>query len=201
MTSLMRLVSSLAVVAACANSVFAQTASPTTSASPIPQTTQSPRAAAPAFPDGARLAYVDINRVAALSGEGKAAAAKLEALRSKKSTEVSERGKQLEALQQKLSGGAVLNDVARARLEREFQRAQTDFQRFTEDAQAEVQATEQQLLQAFTTRLFPVIGQVATEKNLWAVFSSESGLLWHNPALDLSEEVAKRLDSATTPKK
>jgi outer membrane protein len=154
------------------------------------------------FPEGARLGYVDVNRVAALSSEGKAAAAKLEALRKQKSTEVSERSKQVEALQQKLSqSGAVLNDVARARLQREFQRAQVDFQRFTEDAQSEVQETEQQLLQAFTARLFPVIGQVATEKNLWAVFSGESGLLWHNPALDLSEEVAKRLDAATAPKR
>jgi outer membrane protein len=154
------------------------------------------------FPEGARLGYVDVNRVAALSGEGKAATVKLETLRQKKSTEASERSKQVEALQQKLSqSDAVLNDVARARLQREFQRAQVDFQRFTEDAQAEVQEAEQQLLQAFTARLFPVIGQVATEKNLWAVFSSESGLLWHNPALDLSEEVAKRLDAATAPKR
>jgi Skp family chaperone for outer membrane proteins len=200
MTSLTRLVSSLAVMAACANSASAQTASTPASQS-LPQATQSSRPAAAAFPDSARLAYVDINRVAALSGEGKVAAAKLEALRSKKSTEVSERGKQLEALQQKLTqGAAVLNDVTRARLQREFERAQTDFQRFTEDAQAEVQATQQQLLQAFTSRLFPVIRQVATEKNLWAVFSSESGLLWHNPALDLSEEIATRLDAGTPPK-
>jgi outer membrane protein len=151
------------------------------------------------FPDGARVAYVDINRVAALSGEGKAAAAKLESLRNRKSAEVSERSKQVAVLQQKLSQGeTILNDVARARLQKEFQRAQVDFQRFTEDAQAEVQHAQQQLLDSFTARLFPVIGKVATEKNLWAVFSSDSGLLWHNPALDLSEEVAKQLDLEST---
>jgi outer membrane protein len=76
-----------------------------------------------------------------------------------------------------------------------------DFQRFTEDAQVEVQEVQQELLQAFSARVFPVIGQVAKEKNLWAVFGSDSGLLWHNPALDLSEEVAKRLDGSATPKR
>jgi outer membrane protein len=197
----MRLVLCLAAVVLGSADVFGQATGANPSAAPLPQPNLSPRTAGSAFPEDARLAYVDVNRVAALSGEGKAAAGKLEALRNKKSTEVSERSKQLEVLQQKLSQGDVLNDVARARLQREFQRAQVDFQRFTEDAQAEVQEVEQQLLQAFTARLFPVIGQVATEKNLWAVFSSDSGLLWHNPALDLSEEVAKRLDAATAPKR
>ena len=94
----------------------------------------------------------------------------------------------------------MLNEAAYTRLQREFQRAQLDFQRFNEDAQAEMQDTQQQLWRAFTTRIFPVVGQVATEKNLWAVFSSESTLLWHAPAIDLSEEVAKRLDAAVPSK-
>ena len=149
----------------------------------------------PAFADDARIGYVDIERVAALSTEGKAAAAKLQDLRSRKAAEAAARSKQVESLQQKLTQGtSVLNDAARARLQREFERSRIDFQRFNEDAQAEVQDTQQQLLQAFTTRLFRVVGEVATEKKLWAVFSNESNLVWHHPAVDLSEEVAKRLD-------
>src|SRR5687767_58696 len=89
-----------------------------------------------AFPKDSRIGYVDLERVAALSGEGKLATAQLEALRTKKAAEVAARGKQVEALQQKLTaGGAVLNEAAYTRLQREFQRAQLDFQRFNEDAQ------------------------------------------------------------------
>jgi len=165
-----------------------------------PQPTATQVSSRDAFPKDSRIGYVDLERVAALSTEGKSATAQLEALRTKKAAEVAARGKQVEALQQKLTAGAVLNEAAYTRLQREFQRAQLDFQRFNEDAQAEVQDTQQQLWRAFTTRLFPVVGQVATEKNLWAVFSSESTLLWHAPAIDLSEEVAKRLDAAVPPK-
>ena len=168
--------------------------------SAIPQSNAVQTPARDAFPKDSRIGYVDLERVAALSTEGKSATAQLEALRTKKAAEVAARGKQVEALQQKLTAGAVLNEAAYTRLQREFQRAQLDFQRFNEDAQAEVQDTQQQLWRAFTTRLFPVVGQVATEKNLWAVFSSESTLLWHAPAIDLSEEVAKRLDAAAPPK-
>ena len=154
-----------------------------------------------AFPDGARIGYVDLNRVAALSNEGKAAAAKLEEIRKKKAAEINDRGKQVESLQQKVTqGSTMLSEAALGRLQREFERAQVDFQRFREDAEAEVQDVQQQLLRAFTSRLFPVIGEVATEKNLWAVFSNESNLLWHQPALDLSEEIARRLDKPATSK-
>ena len=148
------------------------------------------------FPKDSRIGYVDLERVAALSSEGKSATAQLAALRTRKAAEVAERSKQVELLQQKLSAGsAVLNEAAYSRLQREFQRAQLDFQRFNEDAQAELQDTQQQLWRAFTTRLFPVVGQVATEKNLWAVLSNENPPLWHLPAIDLSEEIAKRLDA------
>lgn len=171
------------------------------SAAPAVQNEQPARAAVAAFPEEARFAYVDIERVAALSGEGKAAAAKLQDLRTKKSAEVSARSKQVEALQAKLAqGDAVLNDAARTRLQREFQRAQIDFQRFSEDAQAEVQEAQQETLRGFNAQLFPVIGQIAKEKKLWAVFANEN-VLWYSPVLDLTEEVAKRLDAAAAPKR
>jgi Skp family chaperone for outer membrane proteins len=181
-------------VAMCSPSVFAQS---------LPSVTASRPAAAvgESFPKDSRIGYVDLERVAALSREGKSATAQLEALRTKKAAEVASRGKQIELLQEKLSAGsAVLNEAAFTRLQRESQRAQLDFQRFNEDAQAEVRDTQQQLWRAFTTRLFPVVGEVATEKNLWAVFSSESTLLWHHPGIDLSEEIARRLDAADSKK-
>jgi outer membrane protein len=167
-----------------------------------PGARQAAAPAATAFPADSRIGYVDLDRVAALSNEGKAAAVQLQDLRSKKAAEAAARSKQVELLQQKVSAGsAVLSEAAFTRLQREFQRAQIDFQRFNEDAQAEVEDTQQQLLRAFSARLFPVVGQVATEKNLWAVFRSDSALMWHLPAIDLSEEVAKRLDSAAAPKR
>jgi Skp family chaperone for outer membrane proteins len=81
------------------------------------------------------------------------------------------------------------------RLQREFERARIDFQRFTADAQAEVQAAQQETIRWFNTKLFPVINELASEKKLWAIFNAEDAL-WFNPSLDLTEEVAKRLDAA-----
>ncbi len=161
----------------------------------------SPTATAAAFPSDARIAIVDVDRVAALSSDGKAATAKLAELRDKKSAEVSARGKEVEALQAKLAqSSSLVDDAARARLQREFERARLDFQRLTADAQAEVQAAQEETIRSFNTRLFPVINDIAIEKKLWAIFQAENAL-WFDPAIDLTEEVAKRLDAASTPKR
>lgn len=156
---------------------------------------------AASFPADARVAYVDIDRVAAISAEGKAASAKLEELRAKKSADLEARSKQVEALQNRINAGtSVLNDVARTALQREFQRAQVDFRRASEDAQADVEQARAETMQVFGAKLFPIIGEVAKEKKIWAVFGNESGLVWHDPATDLTEEVARRLDAAAVRK-
>jgi outer membrane protein len=158
---------------------------------------QEPSAVARAFPGSAKIAFVSLERVASVTAEGKAFTARIDALRIKRTAEVTERGKQVDALQSKLTQGeSVLSDRAREQLRREFERARVDFQRFTQDAQDEMQRLQQELQNAFVAKLFPVVGQVATEKDLWAVFSQdENGILWKNPALDLSDEVAKRMDA------
>jgi outer membrane protein len=175
--------------------LFAATASAQSSVSTFPQPGGS--AAAMAFPADARIAYVDVDRVAALSAEGKAANARLNDLRARKAAELDARRKQVQSLQVKIDEGAnVLSDTARFRLQRDFQRAQVEFQRASEDAQSEVQDAQQETSQAFSAKLFPIIGEVAKERKIWAVFGNDSGLLWHDAATDLSEEVAKRLDAS-----
>ena len=171
-------------------------------ATTLSQTDQPSRPGAlDAFPSDARIAIVDVDRVASLSSEGKAATAKLEDLRNKKSAEVSARGKEVEALQAKLAQtGSLVDDAGRLRLQREFERARIDFQRFTADAQAEVQAAQQETIRGFNIRLFPVINELATERKLWAIFQAEDAL-WFNPAIDLTEEVAKRLDASAASKR
>ena len=154
----------------------------------------------PAFPESPRVGFIDLERVASLTREGKAANAKLDQLRSQKRAEVGERGKQVEALQTRLSQTeSVLNADSRLQLQRQYDRAQVDLERFTQDAEAEVQSTQTQMLHVFMQHLFPIVGLVASEKKLSAVFTVDSTTLWHDPALDISDEIAKRLDSATPP--
>jgi Skp family chaperone for outer membrane proteins len=166
-------------------------------AAPPPAAAQAAPAPAPPrpFPEGSRLAFLNTQRVAAESAVGRAATAKLKALNDQKVTELTERQKQLEAQQLKLQQGAsVLSEQAAAELQKTIDRMNVDIQRFTQDAQAEVQELNNQLQADFENRLRPIIAVVSQEKGLHMVFGPESGIVWADAALDITDDVIKRFD-------
>ncbi len=150
------------------------------------------------FPDGVKYGFVNVQRIASESAEGKTATSQVQALNNKKVEELNAKNKQLQSSQQKLeSGGGVMSPTALAQLQKEIERQQVDIQRFTEDAQQEVTQLQQQLQDEFQRKLTPVIQQVATERQLHMMFSVvDSGLVWGDPALDLTPEIIKRFDAA-----
>jgi outer membrane protein len=174
---------------------------PAASAQVTPESRAPATAVASPFPADARIGLVDFGRVAAVSASGKAMSARIVELRSRKEAEVQARSKDVAALESKLTQNAdVMNAAAREQLRRQFERAQVDFQRFSEDAKAEVQQVQREVEQAFLEKARPAVEAVARERSLWAVLSmTDSGLVWWEPALDLSEEIAKRIDASPAP--
>jgi outer membrane protein len=166
-----------------------------------PATAQPPAQAQPPrpFPEGAKVAYVNINVIAAGSSEGKAATGKIQEFIKKRNAEIAEKEKSIKALQDKLQQGvSVMSDQARAALEKDITKQSRDLQSSREDAQQETQQLTQELQNDFQQKLFPVIDQIATERGLHMVFSiADSGIIWPNTGLDLSAEVIKRFDAAT----
>jgi Skp family chaperone for outer membrane proteins len=165
---------------------------------PTPAAPQQPAAAPVPFPEGAKYAVINIQRIANESAEGKAATGRVNALVARKQAEGAEKTKQLQAAQQKLdAGGTVMSDNARGLLQKEIERLTVDIQRFNEDAQAEVQQLQNDLMADFERKLTPVIAQVATEKQLHLIFSAaDAGLVWGYPGLDITAEVIKKFDAA-----
>ena len=181
-----------------------------------PPATQQPPATAPAaakpapaaplpFPEGAKIAYVDVQFVASNSEQGKAATKQLESLNKKKTDELMEKNKALEAARAKLAQGAnVLSQQAASQLEKDIEKQARDLQFAQQDAQSEVNELRQSLLEEFQTKLNPILEEIRKEKNLHMIFSvAESGLAAADRGLDLSQEVIKRLDAAAkaAPKK
>jgi outer membrane protein len=168
-------------------------------AAPAPAQTAPAQPPAPKpFPQGAKVAYVVLQRIANESADGRVATTRIQALQQKKAAELNERNKQLTGMQQKLEKeGSVMNASVAAELQKNIEKANVEVQRFTQDAQAEVQELQQQLQQEFQQRLEPVLAQVANDMGLQFVFNGpDAGLVWADSALDISAEVIKKLDSA-----
>jgi Skp family chaperone for outer membrane proteins len=167
-------------------------------AAPAPAPPAAPAPAAPEakFIEGSRYAFINIQRIAAESAEGKASSTKIEALRARKAGELNDKNKQVEANQGKLRS-AVMSADAQAQVQKEIDRLQVEIQRMTQDAQAELQDLQNELQLDFQRKLGPVIQAVASEKGLHMLFSqADSGLVWADPGLDLTGEVIRRFDAA-----
>jgi outer membrane protein len=167
-----------------------------TPAQPATQPAAQPTPPRP-FPEGSKFAYVQLPLVAQNSTEGKAASTKIEDLQKKKQAELQDKNKQLQTAQSKLaSSGTVLNDAARGQLEKEINRMQRDIQIAQQDAQSEVQELTQELQEQFRQKLMPIIEAIGKERGLFVIFSAgDAGMIWADPALDLTQEVIKRLDA------
>jgi outer membrane protein len=170
---------------------------------PQPQQPQQPAPQPPRpFPEGSKIAFINIQRIANDSAEGKASTAKVKALNDKKVAELAEKQKALQAAQQKLQKEAsVLSESAAAQLQKDIERQEKEIQRFTQDAQTEVQELQQELQIEFQRKLMPVIQQVATEKSLHMIFSqADAGIIWADLGLDITADVIKRFDSGGSAK-
>lgn len=176
---------------------YSQTQTQTPPPAPKP-TAPAPQAPAPVpFPEGAKVAFVDFQRVASESELGKAATAKIQDFQKRKQAEGQEKNKQLQAmLDKQKTQASVLSDAAMKQLESDIAKAQRDLQYFQNEAQAEAETLNNDLMRDFQQKVLPVVEAVATERGLHIVFeSNNAGFLWANRGLDLTPDIITRINA------
>lgn len=172
-----------------------------------PQTKDVQTKAAPApahpFPAGATLAYVDMQRVGQESALGKQYAAQIEALRVKRSDDLNEQNKALQAQQQQLEQSeSVMSPGARLKLQQDIDTKTRKLQFDTREAQADIDGLKQDLGRKFNAAVSPILEKVALERHVQLVFGrSQTGVVWVDPAIDLTSEVIVALDAQTAAEK
>jgi len=172
------------------------------------QTPAQPATPAPAppvpFPEGAKIAYINLQRVATESVDGQAATKRITALREEKEKDLVSRNAKFEEARKRLETSAsVLSEAVRSSQQKDVERLQTDLQRATQDAQKAVEDLQTELQVEFERRLRPILSEVSSSKSLHMVFSqADSGVVWANPGLDITADVIKKLDAVagTAPK-
>lgn len=152
------------------------------------------------FPEGARVGYIDLDRIAQESSEGKAATKKIQDLQAKKRAELAPKQKALEEAQQKLQQGAsVLNPEALEKLREEAEKQQLDLQYQVQLANNEVSRLATRVHEQLQERLLPVIEKVATSKGLHAVLNRQT-VVWVDRGIDITQDVIKALDASGSAK-
>lgn len=181
-----------------AGPAFAQTQTQTPPPAQKPAA-PAPQAAAPAapvpFPEGAKIAYVDFQRVASESELGKGAAAKITDFQKRKQNEAIEKNKQLQGmLDKQKTQASVLSEAAMKQLELDIAKAQRDLQYFQNEAQAEAETLNNDLMREFQAKVLPLVQALATERGLHMVFDVQS-FIFANRGLDLTPEIITRANA------
>lgn len=146
-----------------------------------------------------RLAAVNVSYIARTSVFGKTTLSKIEDEAQRRQTEIAARAADLQKQQLELQQtGVGLTERARLDLQRAFDRARVDFDRFREDTQRDLQGLQAQFEADFKLKVAPVIEEIAKEKGYQFVFNADDNPLiaWLSKTADISDEVVKRLDAA-----
>jgi len=146
-----------------------------------------------------KIAVVDFERAVVESVEGKKASAKFNARVEAAQKDIEKRQKELEDQTNKLrTQERVLNDAAKADLQRDIERRQTELTRVNEDAQKELNNMRDQLLRPIADISSRILNAVAAERGytlIVDVSNPQNSVLWANPAADITDDLIKRIDT------
>lgn len=148
------------------------------------------------FPEGARIAFINIQLIAQESALGKAASDRINKLRGVRLAELEAKGQALKALQDKQSASTgILTKAAAEKLQQEIDRAALEIQYAKQSADRELSNMNDDLMNEFSLKVQPVVESIRAERQLWAVFVMTENLAAMMPGLDVSGEVVRRLDA------
>lgn len=143
-----------------------------------------------------RIAVVDLQRAINEVQDGKSAKAQLEGMMGQKraALEAMEADLQtrVEAYQKQ---AMVLSDAARQAKEQELGMAQQTFQQTYMQTQQEIQMAEMQLMDTLIGKLRPVCEKVAKEKGYTMVLESNTGVVWAESSVDITDLVITRYNA------
>ena len=168
----------------------------------IPAVAQKPAAAPSAAPVASgpmKIAVIDTEKILLSSSAGKKAVADLKKLQDQREKELGARAQELKDLQTKLNDGRLsLAQDKLADLSKQYEEKEIALRRAQDDATRELTKKRDEMLAAIDDRVMPVINQVGKELGYTLIFRKfESGLIYADEAVDITNVVVQRIDAAS----
>lgn len=145
-----------------------------------------------AFAADFKLGYIDMQRAINTSEAGKEAKEQLAARLKKYQDEINGKQDELKRLKEELEKqGAFLNDSTRAAKEKDYQQRLKEFQRFTKDAQDEMQGKDEEFTRKILEAMEKVIQEFGRKNGYTFIFVRNESMLFVDEKADLTDEVLK----------
>ncbi len=156
---------------------------------------------APAADDGPlKVVVVNLDFVAVESPAGKALQARLQQFQNELTRELQERQAAVRAIELEVGQADSLSLDARRALERRYQDAVTQYQRFQQDKQEEVTAMRADGLAKIQQELGPVLEALQAEHGYDLVLNAQNSLIViFSDRVDITQQVIERLQQTGGP--
>lgn len=154
--------------------------------------------AAAAAPKPLKIGIIDPERIVAESARGKQAIERLNQERDRRLAEGNKLKQEIADLQKRMNEGRLsLGQDKLAQMNEEAQSKTLALQRFGEDAQQAMAKLEQEIMEPIEGQILRIINQVGAEQGYTMIFKKfQSGLVFADPSVDLTQLVIQRYDAA-----
>lgn len=148
----------------------------------------------------AKVAVIDVQKVLATSTAGKAAYERLKKMQEERIAKAKAMEDELRKLETELTTKRLsLSEDKVGELTRSINDRKIAMQRYAQDADREVAEARDRALLELENRIKPVIDALGKEMGLAAIFNKfESGLVYASDAIDLTDTVITRFNSAAS---
>lgn len=146
------------------------------------------------------VAVIDVQRVVEESAAGREAMGRLRKLQEDKVAQGRKLSDELANLRRQLETQAVtLSEAKIAELRKQIEDKQVELQRFQDDAQQELEEAKAKELQNLEKQIMPIINEIGKEKKFLLIFNKfQSGLVYADDAVDITDEVLRRFNTKLT---
>jgi len=119
----------------------------------------------------------------------------IQALQDKKEGEIKAMNDEITKIEKEIQSPA-LNDDARNKKSIDLENKRKNLKRYLEDARNEFEQESQKQLAEFEKELMPIIDSIGKTKGFSMIIDfSRSGLVYMDPAIDITDEVVKAIDA------
>jgi len=142
------------------------------------------------------IGIINSQRLALESAPGKEAVARLKRLQDQKKEELDKVEKEARDLVQKLQDqGQSMPADKREALEKQADNKQKAWKRMQEDAQRDLEEAQRKEMGALENRIGPIVKDFLREKHFAVVLDSRAGIIYADEAMDVTEEVLRRINT------
>ncbi len=140
--------------------------------------------------DGAKLGYVDIQKILNQSASGKDAKEQLTAKVKKYQDEINRKQEELKRLKDTLEKqGQLLSESARSAKEKDYQQLLKDLQRLQKDAQDDLQAEDEKLTRKILGNIEKIVQDYGRKNGYTMILIRNDSMIYADEKADLTDQV------------